>query len=256
MKTVITFLLLSISTFLSAQGLVINEFVASNDSTSMISDELGEYDDWVELFNNDATAIDMSGYYFSDDIAEPDKWRFPNGVSIPANGYLMVWTDSDDEQGDLHTSFKLSKGGEALILSDSFLTVVDSLTFGEQETNVAMARIPNGTGDFTSRAPTFDANNESLATTLPIRNDFLIYPNPVQDYLQLDFSQTNSSFAAGNAVVRINDVTGKTVFIQRLDLLSSAITLDIRGLAKGMHVVNIQTQEEVFVKKIMIEKHD
>ena len=38
--------------------------MASNDST--ITDEHGEYDDWIELYNNTNNPIDLSGYYLSD----------------------------------------------------------------------------------------------------------------------------------------------------------------------------------------------
>ena len=99
MRALIFSVILFSCSLLSAQDLVINEFVASNDSTSMIVDDFGESDDWVELYNNSSETIDMSGYYFSDDHSEPDKWRFPNGISIPGESYMIVWVDSDDEQG-------------------------------------------------------------------------------------------------------------------------------------------------------------
>ena len=73
--------------------------MASNDSTSLITDEFGETDDWVEIHNRTSNTIDLSGYGFSDDYSLLYKWTFPSGILIPANGYLIVWTDDDDEQG-------------------------------------------------------------------------------------------------------------------------------------------------------------
>lgn len=259
MRTYITLLFVVVSTCLGAQGLVINEFVASNDSTSMIADDFGEYDDWVELYNNSDQVLDLSGYYFSDDIADPLKWRFPNGINIQANGYLVVWTDSDDEQGDLHTKFKLSKGGEQLILMDSFQVILDSLTFGEQETNVSMARIPNGTGDFVPRAPTFNDNNESVATTdLAVRKDFEIYPNPATSTVQIDFTKTQADFNAGEGMLQLIDLAGKAVLNQKINVLStnSVINLDINTYADGLYILKIQTDSEIFLKKIVVEKND
>lgn len=261
MRTAITLALLCAYTFLSAQGLVINEIIASNDSTSMIMDDSLEYDDWVELYNNTNEAIDMSGYYFSDKTDEPDKWRFPNGISIAANGYLIVWTDSDNSQGDLHTNFKLSKSGESLILSDSFLTVLDSISFGEQETNVAFARIPNGTGDFAFRTSTFNANNDGSTDgifTLNVRKDFEVYPNPTAAELHVDFTKTTGNFDSRHAEILISDTSGKTVLRQPFNSLTSnsIIELNVSHLASGIHFLKIQTASEVFLKKIMIEKHD
>ena len=48
----------------SLSGVVINEFMASNSTTAR--DQDGEYDDWIELYNNSSSAIDLSGYYLTD----------------------------------------------------------------------------------------------------------------------------------------------------------------------------------------------
>ncbi len=48
-----------------AGDVVINEFMASNDVTA--SDQDGEFDDWIELYNNTNASIDLSGYSLSDD---------------------------------------------------------------------------------------------------------------------------------------------------------------------------------------------
>ncbi|MBL0137385.1 MAG: lamin tail domain-containing protein, partial [Bacteroidetes bacterium] len=54
---------------------------------------LGEFDDWIELFNNSSQAGDISGYYPTDDYFNPDKWTIPANTIIPANDYLIVWAD-------------------------------------------------------------------------------------------------------------------------------------------------------------------
>ncbi len=258
MRSIITIFVLTIGfNFLSAQGLVINEFVASNDSTSMIMDEFGEYDDWVELYNNTSETIDLGGYYLSDDISEPDKWQFPAGISIAADGYLIVWTDNDDEQGDLHTSFKLSKAGEQLILSDNFLAVLDSLTFGEQETNVSLARIPNGTGEFVPRASTFNANNEDgvFVRNINSRDDFDIFPNPANRQIHIDFSKSNGLIDSQTGLLSIYEMGGRRVFSQNLGALTntSLTTIDINILNDGLYVLKIETNSAVFVKKLMVK---
>ena len=90
--------------------LVINELMAVNNTT--IHDSQGEYDDWIELKNLTDTEIDISGMYLSDSIAELRKWQFPEGTVIPESGYLIIWADDTDSEGDeLHTNFKLSSEG-------------------------------------------------------------------------------------------------------------------------------------------------
>ena len=61
---------------------VINEISASNQS--IMADNEGEFDDWIELYNNSNEAISLAGYALSDDLLERTKWVFPN-ITIDAN---------------------------------------------------------------------------------------------------------------------------------------------------------------------------
>jgi len=75
---------------------VINEFLASNGRTN--SDDEGDSEDWVELFNTTDEDIDLDGWTLSDDAGEPRKWVFPS-ITIPARGYLLVWASGKDRAG-------------------------------------------------------------------------------------------------------------------------------------------------------------
>ena len=132
---------------------VINELMADNDN--IIEDPQGDYDDWLELHNLTDSLVILTGIYLSDKEDNPTKWQFPDGTMIPANGYLIVWLDEDHDDEDategLHANFKLSKSGETVMLVGSDADgnmVLDSVTFGEQETDISYGRIPNGTGEF------------------------------------------------------------------------------------------------------------
>lgn len=136
---------------MTGPAVVINELMADNDNT--LADPQGDYDDWLELHNLTDSAVLLSGMYLSDKEDEPTKWEFPENTEIPANGYLIVWLDEDGEDvpEGLHANFKLSKGGEIALLVDTDAQgnqVLDSVTFGEQETDVAFGRLPDGTGEF------------------------------------------------------------------------------------------------------------
>ncbi len=149
----------------TAVGLVINEFMADNETTATDQDE--EYEDWIELYNNSDSDISLEGYYLTDDSADITQWTFPN-VSVPAGGYLIVWADNDEDQDGLHANFKLSASGESILLADPDQTVIDEVTFDEQTTDISMGRNPNGTGDFTAMSPTFSAAN---VMSSPIRGN-------------------------------------------------------------------------------------
>ena len=128
------------------RGLIINEFLASNDFCC--TDEEGDYDDWVELYNDSNSSIDIGGMYFTDTPNDEKPYLIPNTDSnkttIPAGGYLILWCDDDQEQGVLHLSKKLKGSGESTILIESDgVTVVDSYTYESQTTDISMGRDPD-----------------------------------------------------------------------------------------------------------------
>lgn len=170
---------------------VVNEIMASNESTQ--ADEDGEFDDWIELYNNSADPVDISGWHLTDNFSNLAKWTFPDGTTIPGNGYLIVWADEDGSQSGLHANFKLSGSGENVYLLDADQRIGQEVEFGEQETDMGYARVPNGTGDFVVKTPTFNANNEtglSATTDIAQQNQFRIYPNPTAEAVTLR-SQNN-----------------------------------------------------------------
>ncbi len=179
-----------LSFFNLSSQVVINEIVASNVSTA--SDENGEFDDWIELYNNGNEAVDLSGYFLSDNPDNPGKWEFAEGTSIAGNGYLIIWADEDGSQGDLHASFKLSKDGETLALSGQDTIPFENLEFGVQEINKAFAREPNGTGSFVSKGATFGSNNDTSSNTdeHPVPG-FSMYPNPCTESLTISHEANN-----------------------------------------------------------------
>ena len=127
--------------------LVINEFLASNDSTN--TDEHGEYDDWVELYNGTDSIIDIAGMYITDDPLDIKPWQIPStdptATTIPPKGFLLLWCDEETDQGVLHVGIKLSRLGEFVILFESDrVTVIDSIQFGEMDTGISYGRETDG----------------------------------------------------------------------------------------------------------------
>jgi hypothetical protein len=139
---------------------VINELMPVNNTT--ITDEYGEYDDWIELFNLSSSTVDISGYFLTDSKKELTKWVFPQGTSIPGKGYLIIWADADSTQWGLHTNFKLSSSGEELVLSKPDATIIDKVKYPAHSVETSYSKIPNGTGDFIWKKPTFNKSNDTL----------------------------------------------------------------------------------------------
>ncbi|KAA3600956.1 MAG: T9SS C-terminal target domain-containing protein [Calditrichaeota bacterium] len=141
---------------------VINEFMASNDTT--VADQDGEFDDWIELYNTSNSPISLNGFFLTDDNNDLTQWAFPD-TTIGANDFLIVWADNDSGQVGLHANFKLSAGGEDIFLVDADTNIVDEVDFGNQNNDESYGRFPDGTGDFGIMTnPTFAAPNSNLTS--------------------------------------------------------------------------------------------
>ncbi len=125
--------------------LIINEFMASNDS---FPDEHGNAGDWIEIYNPNAEAVDIGGYYISDDPADVVAYEIPtsnpDSTTIPAKGFILLWADKMPEKGVLHVGIKLSGGGESVVLSKPDESLVDSYTYEAQETDISEGRETDG----------------------------------------------------------------------------------------------------------------
>lgn len=141
-NTVVTLLLcLSLSPMVMAQ-VRLNEIMAVNQTYG--TDPQGEAEDWIELANSGNTSLDLAGYFLSDNPDNPRKWQFPvnqpNLTRISARGYLVVWADNDSQASGLHANFKLSSGGETLVLSSPDGDMLDRITYESLRVNVTYGR--------------------------------------------------------------------------------------------------------------------
>lgn len=148
------FVLAHIAGTASAQSLVrLNEVLANAASVR----DGGVVTDWVELYNTGATAVDLSGAALSDDIANPRRFVFAVGTTIPANGYLVVHFNLLAATG-----FGIKANGGTLYFSDKPANgggVIDSITYGIQAADFSIGRSPNGTGAWALTQPTPRAVN-------------------------------------------------------------------------------------------------
>jgi len=146
--------------FLSAQRVLINEFLASN-SLIIMDPDFSDYADWIELFNPDADTIHLGGYFVTDNFTDTAKWSFPDGVVLAPGDFLILWADGRDTVlTGFHLGFKLSSSGEEIALFDSSGILVDSVVFSDQRQNLSFGRQPDGGANwYTFDIPTPGSSN-------------------------------------------------------------------------------------------------
>lgn len=238
---------------------VINEIVATSDSIGGVADQNGEYDDWIEIYNNSPEEVDLSGTYLSDDVDDKQKWQFPSGTTIAGNGYLIVWADNDTDQDGLHANFKLSKNGETVYFTDLDLSEIDSVEYGEQVTNLAFARVPNGTGDFNMQTMTFASNNENATAVSDLveNESFNIYPNPTKDQFTVEYTLKSPTSVRlslygvrGEKIVNIENESGQ----KASGFHQSNVLLSKYNLSAGVYILSLQTEQGILNRKVTIVK--
>jgi hypothetical protein len=92
----------------------ISEFLTENDG--LLRDEDGDTPDWIELQNDGASAVNLAGWFLTDDAGDLQKWPFPS-VTIQPGGFVVVFASGKDRtNASLHTNFQLDNAGEYLAL--------------------------------------------------------------------------------------------------------------------------------------------
>jgi len=124
------------------ENFVINEFLAIN--STICTDQFGEYDDWIELYNASTNVKNTADLFLTDSLSFPTKWQLPQTNILPGN-FLLIWADNDTNQGPFHAPFKLSGNGEEIGLYDSSTSAIHTIVFGAQSEDISKGLFPDGT---------------------------------------------------------------------------------------------------------------
>ena len=239
---------------------MINELLANNETIN--TDEEGEYDDWLELFNDSDIAIDLSNHFLTDKIDNLTKWQFPDsGAVLEPSQFMLVWCDEDQEQGLLHTNFKLSSGGEfvALVLPDG-VTIIDSITFPSQSEDISYGRYGVDNSEWIYMSPSPSGYNEVLATSkeilFPMNFELKnIYPNPFNSSFNIDLNieKDNTDIS-----VQLFSITGTEVLSRPVRYLNKGdhnILIDMNaGVASGSYILRINSDQNSLSRKLLYLK--
>jgi hypothetical protein len=150
-------------------GLYINEIQTSG--ASLVKDEDNSDQDWIEIYNDGTSAVNLGGFGLSDVITQPLKWTFPS-ISIAPKSFLLVWASGKNRSSpQLHTNFKIDKDGEALVLARPDGSAVDTLPPVVVPADASYGRKPDGSASFAffsvSSAGASNANGSTIVVAPP-----------------------------------------------------------------------------------------
>ena len=216
---------------IEGENLFINEIMAKNLSTT--SDNFGEFEDWIEIYNPNNFAVNLSGYYLSDNPEVRNRWvvpsAFPDSVTIPALSWMLFYCDGDNNQGVLHTNFSLSNGGEyAGLFSPDGFSLIDEIQWGFIGADTSYGRQYDGNANWIQfLISTPDASNGTNPNNIVSiqEDDLQLYPNPSITSIQLSKS----------CDVRIFNNQGQLVFSG-----TNTKIIDVSQWSIGKYILNTE----------------
>ncbi len=130
-----------------SQNIIISEVLADNESVAVPNRNQGDFPDWVEFYNPTFDYINMGGMVLTNfgatNIASVRSFTFPETWLGP-NEYLIVFYDTNNVPGELHSGFGLEKNnGDRIELFDSNGTLIDEVGFGIQLNDLSIGRMPD-----------------------------------------------------------------------------------------------------------------
>ncbi len=114
------------------------------------TDNFGERDPWIELYNPGSNTVSLAGLYLGTNYSSPTLWAFPPAASIGPGQFLMVWADGQPQQttgATMHANFRLPPGNGSVALSrfnSNALQIVDYLNYSGLPANYSYGDYPDG----------------------------------------------------------------------------------------------------------------
>jgi len=224
------------------KGLYINEVAASSNT---FVDNYFKKEDWIELYNNSTTLVNLNGYYLSNTLENLQLFKFEEyqdqKLTIPGNGFSIVWCSNEVQRGSNHANFKLPKEGGQLFLSaddeSGHPTIVDSLTYKSVNEYFSFGRYPDGGDDLYQMViPTIEKRNlHSSYNTLLLKQAPVLTGN---QEVKIDYpKQVHVIYDKGQGVLHVKKYTDNDILIEFFDL--SGLLHIKKHLTENMTEINV-----------------
>jgi len=240
--------------------IIINELCSVNET--IITDEFGESTDWLELYNEGESAVNLEGWYLSEDDDDPFKWQFPS-VTIGAKGYLLLFASGNDLVDQyIHTNFRLSSKGEELLLWNAnqelvqrllFPPIPEDLSYGVSGAEYLFFNSPtpndsNAVNDIISTSASPNMIQEEFFYSTPTSIDLTCTTPGCTIYFSRDGSKPNENGELYTGPIQIDTTTSIRAISIAPDYIDSAVesyTIFI-GADHDLPIVSLNAEPEEY----------
>jgi hypothetical protein len=200
-------------------GPVFNELMARNQAA--YTNAAGQLSDWLELFNPQATELDVSGYSVSVGKAEPGEWVIPTGTRMAAGGYLLLTCEgsapasTNVADGVRNLGRSLAAEGDVIHLFNPAGQRVDTVEFGFQLVDASIGRTTNGWRLLSAPTPGgSNAGPAALGDPTGVRiNEWMADAGEGDDWLELYNPAAQPVDLAGGYLSDDPSMSGQTNFL-------------------------------------------
>jgi len=229
-------------------GLYLNEVMPLNNITT---DEAGEFDSWVEIYNSNAHPVNVAGLFLTNNSVTKNKWIFPTNditkTTIPGYSHRLVWLDNEPSDGTMHANFTIPSNNGYLALYQQFSSdtnLLSDINYTITKDYDSYGRYPSGSKTFYEMQKATPRTWNSLASLTfdkPESDNIecSIYPIPMTSILHISSSRDVKR-------ITIYTIEGK------IALTSFQSSIDVSLLNAGMYIVEIKTDNGV--KRILTIK--
>lgn len=231
--------------------------------------------DWIEVYNNTFSDIDMSGWIFKDKNDE-HIYHFPEGFFLAKDSYVVICNELDSFKTQYPAiwncrgsfDFGLNNNDEIVRLFDAKMNLIDYVEYTNQD---PWPTEPDGEGyTLQLKNPNLDnsfaenwtassgflgtpgiSNVESIIPYFGKDRTLQIFPNPSTGFIQVSFKNSHSD----DITIEVINLYGQTIFSNEFICNTSEFfqLIDLRDLQHGLYVMKVLIGDEVQTEKIILQ---
>jgi hypothetical protein len=233
-------------------GILINEVSAKNE---LITDNHGEFDDWIELYNPNNGDVDLSKVFIEfDGYKKISQKLSKSDICVLKPGeHKLFWADGEIDEGANHLPFELFGEGETIRLYQPvgpINLVLDSFKVGAKYPKATIGRYPDGANSwvYMNKTTPGEINEYKPMEVKEMSGDaaFEIYPNPAKGIVNIVIPENV------NTKIMVDILTDDGRNLMSETITGSPYKINLTGLIDGLYLIRLKIGKRFSFKKILV----
>ena len=239
-----------------ARPVVINEILSDSDPAAQTQG------DWLELYNPADQSVDVAGYFLTDDLDRPTRWRIPGGnpqlSTIGPRAFLRIWAGAGFGSG-LQAGFRLNDEGETVALyGPDGQTQLDTVTFSRLPAGISWGREPDGSDRWLTLLPSPGRSNTGQGLPLVADTKFSVdrgfFSAPIEVNISCSTEDATIVYTTDGSLP--TPAHGTRAASPASLAVSTTTVLRAMAFKDGMRATDVDTQTYLFLGQVIQQPKD